>query len=82
MASTSCGNRLFVAWTGHSSFEPHKEHAGLFNELTEGHIAEYTIDASGKAALVGDTMIQYCAEMGGITISRDCAVLAYLMFYI
>lgn len=45
------------------------------SEDTEAHVAEFTIDATTQAAsLISDSILDYCEEVGGITVSSDCEV--------
>ena len=64
--SASCKDRLFVAWTAHTSWTPNLQYPEqeLQDEVTVGHMAEFAIDANGSAALVSDRALSWCNEMG------------------
>lgn len=86
--SASCGgDRLLVAWTAHTGWKPDvlygpegaRDPQGLFEEVSVGHIAEYSIDpTTSTAKLVVDTEIPWCNEMGGITATADCSIVGAL----
>ena len=78
--SASCRDRLFVAWTAHAGWTPNLQYPeqDLQDEVSEGHIAEFRIDANGTAALVSDQELAWCNEMGAVSVTPDCAIVGAL----
>jgi len=87
MFTTGCGgNHLIVAWTAHISWQANPEYGpggkkkdqGLWEEITIGHVSEFSIDDAGRTTLLSDQELVFCNEVGNVAASATCDVVAML----
>ena len=81
MHSAACGDdRLIVASTHHKQWAEGEwtEEQGIWDQVTTGRVSEWKVEADGSSTLVSNTELEYCTEMGQVTVSPDCGVVTVL----
>ena len=80
MYQHACGNKLWVAWARHERMHAtaSTEQNGLMRESAIGRITTFQTAANGTLFQVSDREFAECNDMGAITSSKDCSMVAAL----
>ena len=80
LSQMACKDNLYVAWTAHVGWEKNKQYPeqNLQDEITQGRVSHYKVNANQSVTLISDTAYNFCNEMGDITANPDCTVISAL----